>query len=54
MITPDLLKTTSLIASLAQEDLERLAQAAADVVLDADEWLVREGERLNFFVVLEG
>ncbi len=54
MITPDLLKTTSLFASLAQEDLERLAQAAADVVLDADEWLVREGERLNFFVVLEG
>jgi len=54
MITPDLLKTTSLFASLAQEDLERLAQAAADVVLEADEWLVREGERLNFFVVLEG
>ena len=54
MITPDLLKKKSLFASLPEEDLARLAQAAADVHLESDEWLVREGERLHFFVLLEG
>src|SRR6266568_2056073 len=54
MITPDLLKEMSLFASLAEEDLARLSQAAADVSLESNEWLVREGERLNFFVILEG
>jgi thioredoxin reductase (NADPH) len=54
MITPDLLRSRSLFASLPEEDLARLAQAAADVRLELDEWLVREGEKLHFFVVLEG
>ncbi len=54
MITPDLLKNTSLFAALAEEDLARLAQGAADVNLESDDWLVREGERLHFFVILEG
>lgn len=54
MITSELLKDTSLFASLADEDLARLSQAAADVSLEPEEWLVREGETLNFFVILEG
>ncbi len=54
MITPELLRTRSLFASLAEEDLVRLAQAAADVRLESGEFLIREGERLDFFVLLEG
>jgi thioredoxin reductase (NADPH) len=54
MITPDLLRTRSLFASLPEEDLARLAQAAADVRLESGEFLIREGQRLNFFVLLEG
>jgi thioredoxin reductase (NADPH) len=49
-----LLKGTRLFASLAEEELAQLSGAAADVSLQPEEWLVREGERLDFFVVLEG
>jgi thioredoxin reductase (NADPH) len=54
MITSDLLKGTRLFASLAEEELAQLSGAAADVSLQPEEWLVREGEKLDFFVVLEG
>jgi CRP-like cAMP-binding protein len=54
MITSDLLKGTRLFASLAEEELAQLSGAAADVSLEPEEWLVREGEKLDFFVILEG
>ena len=54
MITSKLLRTLDLFASLEPEQLGRLANKAADIRLEPKEWLVREGERPYFFVVLKG
>src|SRR6266702_6069440 len=48
------LKALDLFASMEQRELDRLAQRAADIALRPSEWLVREDERMHFFVVLEG
>jgi thioredoxin reductase (NADPH) len=49
-----MLRTLDLFASLSEQELDRLASRAADIKLKPGEWLVREGERLYFFVVLNG
>ena len=54
MITMELLLRVPLFASLRRDELEELARVAADVQLDAGEWLAREGDSLKFFVVIEG
>jgi len=54
MIDGSILKSLGLFAELDNETLNQLAEAAADVMLDSGDWLVQEGEALDFFVVLEG
>jgi thioredoxin reductase (NADPH) len=54
MITSDILKAAKLFAGLNEGELTRLAQRAADIRLEPEEWLIREGERQHFFVLLEG
>ena len=54
MITPDLLRSIALFASLDDAALAEIAAAAADVHLHKDEWLVHEGEIPAFFVLLSG
>jgi thioredoxin reductase (NADPH) len=54
MITSDTLKAAKLFAGLQEGELTRLAKRAADVRLEPEEWLIREGERQHFFVLLEG
>lgn len=54
MVTADELAATPIFASLSRADLERLAGAAADLTLAANEYAVREGGERALFVVLEG
>lgn len=54
MITERSLRRLELFASLEPQERERLAGRAADIKLAHGEWLAREGERLQFFVVLSG
>ena len=54
MITPDLLRSVALFASLDEAALQEIAGSAADIHLIAGEWLVHEGEMPAFFVLLSG
>ncbi|MGC9198578.1 MAG: FAD-dependent oxidoreductase [Acidobacteriaceae bacterium] len=54
MISTTELKAVPVFASLDDSELRRLADRAADVRLQAEEWLIREGEMANFYVILEG
>lgn len=54
MIPENVLRQLSLFSELDEESLSALSECAADVILDGGEWLVREGETLEFFIVLEG
>lgn len=54
MIPANVLKRLSLFSDLDEGSLSDLSECAADVILDDGEWLAREGETLEFFVVLEG
>jgi thioredoxin reductase (NADPH) len=54
MIKPDELKAVPIFACLTDTHRERIAQNAADLFVQAGEWLVREGEVPCFFVLLEG
>jgi thioredoxin reductase (NADPH) len=54
MITAKELATVPVFSGLAESECQRLAQKAADIRLEAGEWLIREGEDPRFFVVLEG
>lgn len=54
MLSPSLLKELRLFSDLDEESLGEISECAADVILDDGEWLVREGETLEFFIVLEG
>lgn len=54
MITPDLLRSIPLFASISDEDLEELAALAADMHLIPNEWLLSEGELPAFYVLLSG
>jgi thioredoxin reductase (NADPH) len=54
MISPTELQTIPIFACLEEAERQRFAERAADVRLQAGEWLVREGEMPSFFVLLEG
>ena len=54
MITPDLLRSTTLFASLDEAALQEISISAADIHLTEGEWLVHEGELPAFFVLLSG
>lgn len=54
MITPDILCSLPIFATLDDADLQDVAAGAADVHLIAGEWLVSEGDQPAFFVLLEG
>ncbi|HEY4357738.1 MAG TPA: FAD-dependent oxidoreductase [Acidobacteriaceae bacterium] len=54
MIAPTDLSQVDLFSGLSPEDLAHFARKAADVRLRPDDWLVREGERSGFYVVLKG
>ncbi len=54
MITPELLRSIPLFDGLGEADLQAIASVAADIQLQPDEWLVREGEVSAFFVLLSG
>ena len=54
MITPDELQHLPIFACLSDAERQRLAERAADVRLQKDEWLIRDGELPWFFVLLEG
>jgi thioredoxin reductase (NADPH) len=54
MIAGDDLKNIPIFDCLDGEMRSRVAGRAADLQLDEDEWLIREGEVPSFFVLLEG
>jgi thioredoxin reductase (NADPH) len=54
VITPEDVAKIPLLARLPAEDRALLASRAADIKLHAGEWLIREGELPEFFVLLDG
>jgi thioredoxin reductase (NADPH) len=54
MFSADELKAAKIFGCLEESERQRLAGKAADIRLDAGEWLIREGEQPWFFVLLEG
>ncbi len=54
MISAEELKAIPFLASVASDDLARLAQAAGDLRLAAGEYAVHEGDERALFVVLSG
>ena len=54
MITADLVAQVPLLAALPVSHQARIAAYAADVALQAGEWLIHEGETPSFFALLSG
>src|SRR4051812_27696970 len=54
MITAELLKRIPLFSGVPEGERASLAARAADVRLNADEWLILEGQTPAFFALLEG
>ncbi|GGR05930.1 FAD-dependent oxidoreductase [Deinococcus ruber] len=54
MITSDLLRTLALFSTLDDACLEEVAHSAADIRLNAGEYLLEEGDAAAFFVLVEG
>ncbi len=54
MISPTELQKIPIFACLTDAERQRFAERAADVRLEAGEWLIREGEGASFFVLLDG
>ena len=54
MISPAELQAIPIFACLEENERQRFAERAADVRLQAGEWLIREGEMPSFFVLLDG
>ncbi|HEY4008813.1 MAG TPA: FAD-dependent oxidoreductase, partial [Acidobacteriaceae bacterium] len=54
MFNVDELRQFPLMSCLPQPQLERVARGAADLHLNAGEWLIREGEEPWFFMLVEG
>jgi thioredoxin reductase (NADPH) len=54
MITAELLKRIPLFAGVPEDERASLAARSADVRLNADEWLILEGQTPSFFALLEG
>jgi thioredoxin reductase (NADPH) len=54
VITAAELLQIPVFAGLKESECERFAQKAADIRVEAGDWVIREGEDPRFFVVLEG
>jgi len=54
MIHADELKGLSIFECLTDAQRQRLAQMAADIRVQAGEWIIREGDPAYFFVLIEG
>ena len=54
MITADLLQRIPLFAGIPEDERASLAARAADVRLNANEWLITEGQTPSFYALLEG
>src|ERR1700761_7512420 len=54
MISVDDLESVAIFSSLSGAQRQRLSATAADIRLSAGEFLLREGDRAYFFVLLEG
>src|SRR5260370_14199224 len=54
MVQPDALKSVPIFACLTDAQRERIANNAAEFIVQAGEWLIREGEGPSFFVLPEG
>ncbi len=54
MISSRDLMRIPVFAGVEELERQRLARLAADISLEANEWLFHEGEEPNFFIVLEG
>jgi thioredoxin reductase (NADPH) len=54
MIQVDELKNIPIFGCLTDAQRQRLAQTVADVHVREGEWLIREGDPVSFFVLLEG
>ena len=54
MICASELQKFSVFACLAASQRERLAASAAEVLVNENEWIIRQGESPSFFVLLEG
>jgi thioredoxin reductase (NADPH) len=54
MISADELKAIPIFACLDDAERQRFAERAADVRLQENDWLIREGETASFFILLEG
>jgi thioredoxin reductase (NADPH) len=54
MITAELLKRIPLFAGIPDDERASLASRAADARINADEWLILEGQTPSFFALLEG
>jgi thioredoxin reductase (NADPH) len=54
MITAELLKRIPLFAGVPEDERASLAARSADVRLNADEWLIMEGQTPSFYALLEG
>jgi len=54
MITSQDLEKIPVFVGVDEQERQRLARRAADILLEPGEWLIREGEEPRFFVILEG
>ena len=54
MVTAEDLGSVRIFSCLDEGERQRLASRAADVRVEAGEWIIREGELPYFFIVLEG
>jgi thioredoxin reductase (NADPH) len=54
MITAELLKRIPLFAGVPEDERASLAARSADVRLNADEWVIMEGQTPSFYALLEG
>lgn len=54
MITAELLKRIPLFAGVPEDERASLAARSADVRLNADEWLIMEGQTPSFYALLDG
>jgi thioredoxin reductase (NADPH) len=54
MLTSSALKNVPIFACLSDANLVWMSQQAADIHLEPGEYLIHEGERTSFFVVMEG
>jgi thioredoxin reductase (NADPH) len=54
VITAAELLQVPVFAGLKESECQRFAQKAADIRVEAGDWVIREGEDPRFFVVLEG